>query len=119
MSLVTQKGFWNDTIIANTRERLGELYRDVPEAFESEKKVVLEYWLRCEGLEGILGDKLQDFKTWFLSVTSVETITRCLRSLKEDGTIALSDASKNNRKEKEQEWRSYWGNRRDIDRRIS
>ena len=114
MSLMIQKGFWGDTVLANTRNKLAELYQKNPNIAESEKRVILEYWQAYEGLSQALGDKLTQFTSWFLSATSPETITRCLRALKEDGTTRLSLEKANQRQEREQEWRQYWGNEKRL-----
>lgn len=110
MSIAVQKGFWQDRVLADTRQKLAQLYFKNPKVADSEKRVILEYWQAYEGLSEVLGDKLSSFISWFLSATSPETITRCLRALKEDGTIVLSPEKTKQRQEHEQEWRSYWGN---------
>ena len=119
MSLAVQKGFWQDKFLADTRQKLATLYYQKPEVFEKEKQVIFEYWKQYEGLTEILGDKLANFAAWFLNATSPETITRSLRALKEDGTIAVNPEKAKQSQEREQVWRSYWGNearlRRDGD----
>jgi hypothetical protein len=110
MSLPVQKGFWQDKVLADTRQKLAELYYRNPGIVQSEKRVILEFWQAYEGLAHVLGDKLMPFLNWFLKANSPETITRCLSSLKEDGTIKLSDDGVKRRQEREQEWRTYWGN---------
>ena len=114
MSLTIQKGFWNDTVIANTRQKLAELYFNNPEIVESEKRVILEYWQTYDGLAEVLEDKLPAFVCWFHKATSHETISRCLRSLKEDGTIKLNHEDTETRKKNQQEWRHYWGNEKRV-----
>ena len=71
-----------------------------------------------DGLSEALGDKIGAFKSWFLSATSPETITRCLRALKENGTITLSPEQAKQRQERENEWRKYWGNERRVSERM-
>ena len=110
MSLVVQKGFWQDTVIANTRNKLAELYSNKPEIAQSEKRCLLEFWSNYEHLSELLGNNWLPFVDWFLGATSPETVTRCLRALKEDGTIAISPEKAKQRHEREQEWRRYWGN---------
>jgi len=110
MSITVQKGFWQDRVLADTRQKLAQLYFKNPSIAESEKRVILEYWQAYEGLAEVLSDKLRAFVTWFFDASSPETITRCLRALKEDGTIKLSPEKNKQRQEQEQEWRSYWGN---------
>jgi hypothetical protein len=110
MSLPVQKGFWQDKVLADTHQKLAELYYRNPSIAQSEKRIILEFWQVCEGLTQILGDKSPDFISWFLKATSPETITRCLRSLKEDGTVNLTPDIAKRRQEREQEWRTYWGN---------
>lgn len=110
--ITTQKGFWQDKVIAKTQEKLTQLYRDNPDMANSEKDCILEYWLRYEGLDSVLGDKLDSFNCWFKKATSPETITRCLRGLKEDGTIQLTPKGKKQRSEREESWRNYWGNQK-------
>jgi hypothetical protein len=87
MALMVQKGFWQDNFIGSTRTKLVELYLNNPDIAESEKRCMLEYWATFENLQNVLGDRWNDFRNWFTSSTSPETITRCLRGLKEDGTI--------------------------------
>ena len=108
--LTKQFGFWQDAYLANARQKLAELYHKNPEIAESEKRVILEYWQEFENLSGILGDKFTHFVSWFLKATSPETITRCLRALKEDGTITVSPEIARKRQEREQECRQFWGN---------
>jgi hypothetical protein len=81
---------------------------------ETEKRAILEYWKAYDGLSDTLGDKLPDFTEWFLRATSPETITRSLRALKEDGTIQLSPEKEKQRQEREQQYRSFWGNERGM-----
>ena len=113
MSIAVQKGFWgHDKYLADARSKLAQLYFKNPEIANSEKKVIIEYWKAYDGLREALGDKIEPFRSWFLSSTSPETITRCLRALKEDGTIVLSPEKAKQRQEREREWRMYWGNDR-------
>ena len=115
MSIAVQKGFWGrDKFLADTKQKLATLYYQKPEVFEKEKQGILEYWQAQEGLGNVLKDKLPVFIDWFKSITSPETITRCLRSLKEDGTIELGPDKQKQRQEREQEWRSYWGNEKRL-----
>ncbi len=113
MSITVQKGFWQDTFLADTRRKLAELYYKNPDIAQSEKRVILEFWSTYEQLSSILDDKWLPFVDWFLGATSPETVTRCLRALKEDGTIKLTQEKVKQRKEREQEWRSYWGKRKE------
>ena len=94
MPLAVQKGFFKDKVIAKTQTKLIELYHKNPEIARSEKRCLLEFWATYEQLSDILGDKWLPFVDWFMDATLPETITRCLRSLKEDGTITLSDKDK-------------------------
>ena len=110
MALTVQRGFWQDTVIADSRRKLAELYHRKPEVAQSEKRCLLEFWATYEGLSSLLGDKWSSFADWFLRATSPETITRCLRALKEDGTIEMSSDGRKSRQEREQQWRQYWGN---------
>ena len=109
-----QLGFFQDTFIANTRDKLAELYNNNPDIAQSEKKCLLEYWSLYEDLSQILADKWSDFADWFMRATSPETITRCLRALKEDGTIAQSPEKAQRRQEREQEYRQFWGNEKRL-----
>lgn len=102
--------FGPDKYLGDTTQKLAALYYQRPEVFEKEKEVLLAYWETYEGLEDALGDKLLAFKEWFKRTTSTETITRCLRSLKEDGTIQLSPEKTRQREEREQQHRQFWGN---------
>jgi hypothetical protein len=114
MSLPTQLGFWQDKILADTRSKLAELYQNEPKIAHSEKQCILQFWTAYEGLHSLLGDKFPDFSDWFLEVTSPETITRCLRSLKEDGTIQLTPQQRQKKQKHEQEWRQHWGKQRGL-----
>lgn len=115
MSLPVQGAlFGPNKVLADTRRKLAELYFKNPKIAESEKRVILEFWRVYEGLDQVLGDKLTPFISWFSTATSPETITRSLRALKEDGTISLSPENTKKRQEKEQEWRSYWGNEKRL-----
>ena len=110
MSLAVQKGFWQDKVLADTRQKLAQLYFKNPKIAESEKRVILEFWQAYEGLDLVVRDKLQTFISWFFTATSPETITRCLRALKEDGTIIITPENAKRRQEQEQQWRHYWCN---------
>lgn len=114
MSLPTQLGFWQDKVLADTRSKLTELYQNEPEIAQSEKQCILQFWTNYEGLDSVLEDRWSDFAEWFLGATSPETITRCLRSLKEDGTIQLTPEQKQKRQKREQEWRQQWGRQRKL-----
>ena len=114
MSITVQRGFWQDTYLADTRRKLAELYYKKPDIAQSEKRVILEYWSTYEHLSSLLDDKWTPFVDWFLNATSPETITRCLRALKEDRTITLSQKRVKQRKEREQDWRQYWGNEKRL-----
>ena len=110
MSIAVQKGFWgNDKYLADSRQKLAQLYFKNCEIANSEKRVILEFWKEYDGLSQALGNKTEAFTSWFLSATSPETITRCLRALKEDGTITISPEKAKQRQEREREYRSYWG----------
>ena len=114
MSLTIQKGFWQDSILANTRTKLAELYYAEPEIAKSEKQCILGYWAKYERLEAILGEKWDEFKDWFTKATSLETITRCLRSLKETKTIDVTPEDEGQRREQESGWCRYWGNEKHL-----
>ena len=101
--------FGPDKYFADTRQKLANLYYKNPEVFKKEKQVILEYWRNYEGLDDVLKDKLPSFIEWFKTNTSPETITRSLRALKEDGTIKLSPEQVQQRQEREQEYRQFWG----------
>ena len=101
--------FGPDKYFADTRQKLANLYYKNPEVFKKEKQVILEYWRTYEGLDEVLKDRLPVFIEWFKTNTSPETITRSLRSLKEDGTIQLSSAKIQERQENEQKYRQFWG----------
>ncbi|MFC2065982.1 hypothetical protein ACFLUO_02820 [Chloroflexota bacterium] len=115
MSIAVQKSFFGqDVYLANTRQKLAELYYKDPGIADSEKRVILEFWKAYDGLCEILEDKLPQFTSWFFKATSNETITRCLRSLKEDETIKLAPEKAQQRKEREEQHRKYWINNRRI-----
>ena len=95
MSIAIQKGFWRDQVIADTRDKLVDLYSRNPDVFDNPKQVILAFWREFEGLDPILEDKLRPFIDWFKSSTSPETVTRYLRSLKEEGTIKQAEDDKN------------------------
>ena len=78
MSLAIQKGFWQDAYLANTRQKLAELYQKNPDIAESEKRVILEYWKAYDGLSHILGDKLTQFTSWFFKSTFLPEGWFCL-----------------------------------------
>ena len=112
MTIGIQKTLWGyDKFIGDAKQKIIHLYQNHPEAFDSEKMLLLKYWEFYEQLDLVLGDKLEAFRSWFIRCTSPETLTRCHRSLKEDGTIQLSPEKQEQQQEREQEWRSFWGNR--------
>ena len=108
--LTKQLGFFNDVYLANTRQKLAELYQTNPSICDSEKRAILEFWKAYDGLGEVLGDKLPQFTAWFFKSTSNETITRCLRALKEDGTIKISPEKTRQRQGREQQHREFWRN---------
>jgi hypothetical protein len=118
MSLTIQKGFWQDSILANTRTKLTEMYYTNPETVKSEKRCLLEYWATYERLDSLLGEKWEVFRDWFTKATSPETITRCIRSLKEDGTIITTGKDKEERREQQNGWCQYWGNHKRQEREL-
>ena len=107
-----QSGFFGlDKLIGNMETILTEAYRENQEIADNPKLAILAVW-KAEGLGRILGDKLKEFSDFFMSASSNETITRCLRSLKENGVIQLTHKKVKERQEREQDWRQYWGNER-------
>ena len=114
MTITVQKGFWQDNYLANTRTKLTELYHNNPDIVKTEKQYMLEFWSQYEQLESVLGEKWDDFKDWFTSCTSPETITRSLRSLKEDGTISVSPKDNSRRRDNADGWCRYWGNEKRL-----
>ena len=112
--LTKQFGFWQDTVLANTRQKLAVLYHKQPEIAQSEKQCLLEYWATYEQLSDLLDGNWQKFVDWFTHATSPETITRCLRALKEDGTIKLKPEDKKQRQEQQEQWRQFWGNEKGL-----
>jgi hypothetical protein len=112
MSLAIQKGFWQDSILASTRTKLAEMYYTNTETVKSEKRCLIEYWATYEQLDSLLGEKWEAFRDWFMKATSPETITRCLRSLKEDGTIRTMDKEREKRRDQQNGWCQYWGNQK-------
>ncbi len=107
MSLVTQKGFWQDTVLATTRQKLAVLYHKQPDIAQSEKQCLLEYWSTYEQLSALLDGNWDKFVDWFTHATSPETITRCLRALKEDGTIQLNTKDEEERQEQQEGWKQF------------
>jgi len=111
MTIGIQKTLWGyDKFIGDAKQKMMHLYRNHPEAFDSEKQLMVKYWEFYEELDVVLEDKYESFKSWFLKATSPETLTRCHRALKEDGTIQLNPEKQEQQQEREQEWRSFWGN---------
>ena len=106
--ITKQFGFWNDTYLANSRQKLAELYNNNPEIAQSEKRCLLEFWSTYENLSELLDGNWDKFADWFMKATSPETITRCLRSLKEDGTIQLNQEEQKERQEMSNTWSEYW-----------
>jgi len=87
-TIPVQKGFWEDFYIGATRQKLEDLYFNNPQALKSEKSSILSYWSEFEHLQDVLSENCEAFEQWFLNkATSPETITRCRRAMKEDGTI--------------------------------
>ncbi len=62
MSIAVQKGFWQDRVLADTRQKLAQLYFKSPRIAESEKRVILEYWQAYEGLAEVLKIKTRKGK---------------------------------------------------------
>ena len=115
MTIGIQKTLWGyEKFIGDTRQKMEHLYRNHPEAFDSEKQLMIKYWEFYEQLDAVLGDKLEAFRSWFIRCTSPETLTRCHRALKEDGSIPFTDKEQKQHQEQEQQWRSYWGNEKRL-----
>ncbi|MFC1865708.1 hypothetical protein ACFLYB_03240 [Chloroflexota bacterium] len=109
MSLPIQSGFWQAKILTDTRGKLADLYSKNSEIANSERKTIVEYWKHYDGLPQVLGAKLDPFLWWFSTrATSPETITRCLRSLKEKRVINISESKAKIRQEREKQHRSFW-----------
>ena len=90
MTIAKQIGFFGyDKFIGDVKQKMEHLYKNHPEAFDSEKQLMLKYWEFYEQLDVVLEDKYEAFKSWFLKCTSPETLTRCHRSLKEENLIPL------------------------------
>ncbi|MFC2024422.1 hypothetical protein ACFLTJ_02445 [Chloroflexota bacterium] len=115
MSIPVQKGFWRDNFLANTRIKMSELYYIDPDAMKSEKQCMLAFWSQYEQLDSILGDKWEAFQDWFNGCTSTETITRCMRSLKEDGTVSVTPNDNSRRRDNAEGWCRYWGNEKRLE----
>jgi hypothetical protein len=115
MTVGIQKTLWGyDKFIGDSRQRMMHLYDSHPEAFDSEKQMMLKYWEFFEQLDLVLEDKLEAFRVWFLKCTSPETLSRCHRSLKEDGSISLNDTEREQRQEQGNQCRQYWGNEKRL-----
>jgi hypothetical protein len=100
-------------IFGDIEAKLSELYTENPESLTNVKRTILEYWKGYEGLEAVLEDRLPDFESWFLKQdTSTETITRCIRSLKENGTVNVPDNDQVNRQKAQEHHRKYWASRK-------
>ncbi|MFC1945119.1 helix-turn-helix domain-containing protein [Chloroflexota bacterium] len=106
--IVGQKGFFGDKYFGDSRKKLTELYYQDPDIVTSEKRAILSFWQAYNGLSGVLGNKTVEFTSWFYNATSPETITRCLRALKEDGIIRTSQSQKDEQKRQQSEWAKYW-----------
>lgn len=111
MTIGIQKTLWGyDKFTGDAKQKMMHLYRNHPEAFDSEKELMFKYWEFYEQLDVVLEDKYEAFKSWFLRATSPETLTRCHRSLKEDGSIKLTTEEKGQRQESGNHWRQFWSN---------
>ena len=85
INIPVQRSFFGfDKFIGDTRQKMEHLYENHPEAFISEKQMMLKFWEFYEQLDSILEDKYESFKQWFLRCTSPETLTRCHRFMKEN-----------------------------------
>jgi hypothetical protein len=111
MTIAVQTSFLGpDRFIGDTRHKLLHLYHRLPEAFKNEKQILLVYWSHYEGLDEILGDRLEVFTDWLIkTATPPNTISRCHRGLKEDGSIPLAPKEKDHRQEQANGWCNYWG----------
>ena len=112
--LTKQLGFFEDVYIGNIRAKLSELCINNPDIVTDERKVLLEYWRTFDNLDSILGDKLPDFLSWWEHATLPETLSRCLRSLKEQGTVKVTHEDELQKHKQEQQWRSFWGNEKGM-----
>ncbi|MFC1862160.1 hypothetical protein ACFLX6_02610 [Chloroflexota bacterium] len=112
--LPVQRGFWQDKFLADTKQKLAQLYYKKPERFEKEKQVILGFYQEYEGLSELLCERWESFVDWFMKAPSPETITRCLRALKEEGTITLNSEQVKQRAEQEHEFRQFWGTEKGL-----
>ena len=118
MSIAIQKNLFGfDRFIGDTRQKLLHLYHKNPDTFNREILILIEYWCHYDGLEDILAEKLEPFKSWcFNRATPPNTISRCHRALKEDGSIPVSSKEQDDRREQESQWRNYFGNEKKLAR---
>lgn len=108
MSITVQKGFFKDQYLSNVREKLRFLYQRDPSIAHSEKKTILAYWKAYDGLASHVVNDIHAFEEWYLTATSNESITRCLRALREDGTLKASQDEINRRQQQAREYRRFW-----------
>lgn len=112
MGLPIQRGFFEDRYLAVAQQKVAELYFKNPQIAENDKRACIEYWQTYEGLGDVLGKKLPTFISWFYGATSTATITRCLRAMKQDGSIQLPQGKRRQREESARNWSQYWSNER-------
>ena len=94
-----QPGFFGEEKLAGDIEyRIMTVYRDNPDVADSDRLLIFEVW-RLEGLDETLGDKLHDFKNWFLEkASSSDAITRAGRKLRSEGRIKQSPEAEDARR---------------------
>lgn len=87
---------------SNVRKNLLELVNVIPQLVEfNYNQIVATYWLLIDNIND-LGE--------VANVTPVETITRNFRRLVQDGLIVIPEHIRENRKKKEQQFRSEFSN---------
>jgi hypothetical protein len=78
MTITMQDSFLGKPIVqGNLRERMAYILRKYPAARNDYNLACFYYWLEFDGLDAVLGDKVDAFRSWLVKqATSPETIRR-------------------------------------------
>ncbi len=100
----------SDMLLGDNRDKILELYKEMPEIADSDKVLILAFWLKYDDLAVVLGDRQSAFTKWFLNKsTKTESIRRPRQSLMEHGMMKSSVGIEDKRGWLEDVWHRYWG----------
>jgi hypothetical protein len=78
--LPRQPDFFGSVSVAGSiADKVQAVLEDHPEARNDYMLAMFYFWVEFEGLEEVLGDRVEDFRDWWLKATSPKTLqNRCM-----------------------------------------